>query len=104
MIKCLFLIATFLLSGLSFSAEHQMIDTLGTSRKGQFVAIEEYGYKAQTHTYYVTIKILNVWTKKYVGQRTEVELPALRPDYLLKARSQARLLSIDNLRSFGISG
>lgn len=91
-------------SGLSFGSEHQMIDTLGVSSKGQFVALEEYGYKSQSHTYYVTIKVMNVWKKEYVGQKIEVEVPAHRPNFLEKARARARFLAQDQLRRFGISG
>jgi predicted secreted protein len=80
-----------------------MIDTLGSSSKGQFVAIEEYGYKSQSHTYYVIIKVMNVWTKQYVGRQIEVEFPAHRPEFLVKARARARIKSQDHLRSFGIS-
>lgn len=96
--------AFFLLTGSLLASEYQMIDTLGASSKGQFVALEEYGYKAESHTYYVTIKVMNVWKKEYVGQRIEVEVPAHRPNFLNKARSRARLMAQDHLRLYGISG
>lgn len=104
MIKLFIFTAFLMLTGGVFASEHQMIDTLGASSKGQYVALEEYGYKAQSHTYYVTIKVMNVWKKEYVGQRIEIEVPAHRPDYLNKARSRARLMARDNLRIYGISG
>lgn len=81
-----------------------MIDTLGTSPKGQFVALEEYGYKSQNHTYYVKIKVMNVWQKKYVGKEIAVELPAHRPVFLDKARTEARTLAHDELKKFDIRG
>lgn len=81
-----------------------MIDTLGSSPAGQFVALEEYGYKSQTHTYYVSIKVLNVWTKEYVGEKIDVELPAHRPHYLVKAREKAKVLAEEELKRFKISG
>lgn len=87
-----------------FSAEHQMIDSLGASPKGQFVALEEYGYKALNHSYYVRIKVMNVWKKEYVGKMIEVELPAHRPVYLKKARSKAKILAQEELKKFNISG
>lgn len=98
--------ATFvtLLLPLAQASEHQMIDTLGSSPKGQFVALEEYGYKDQHHSYYVRIKIINVWTKEYVGKSIEVELPASRPGFLGKARSRARFLAQEELRKFDIKG
>ncbi len=104
MIKLFIVTAFLMLSGGLLASEHQMIDTLGVSSKGQFVALEEYGYKAQSHTYYVTIKVMNVWKKEYVGQRIELEVPAHRPDYLAKARTRARLMAQDHLRRYGISG
>lgn len=81
-----------------------MIDTLGASPKGQFVALEEYSYKAQSHSYVVKIKVLNVWTEKYVGNEIEVEMPADRPFYLSKARTRARELAQDVLKKFDIRG
>lgn len=88
----------------AFAREHQMIDTLGVSPKGQFVALEVYGYNSQNHTYYVSIKVVNVWTKEYVGETIAVELPAYRPDDLKKARSRAKLLAHKELVRFNISG
>ena len=93
----------FLISSLKAS-EHQMIDTLGVSPKGQYVALEEYGYKNLNHSYYVRIKIMNVWKKEYVGKFVDVELPADRPDFLKKARSKARILALEELRKFDIRG
>ncbi|HXH76012.1 MAG TPA: hypothetical protein VNJ08_13665 [Bacteriovoracaceae bacterium] len=95
----------FLMCGVvSASSHHQVIDTLGTSPKGQYVALEEYGYKADNHSYYVTIKIINVWSKEYVGTPIQVELPAFRPYILLKAREKAKVLAQDELKRFQISG
>ncbi len=89
---------------LARASEHQMIDTLGSSPKGQFIALEEYGYKDQLHSYYVRIKIMNVWKKEYVGKSIEVELPAHRPFYLERARARARFLAQEELRKFDIGG
>lgn len=92
---------------LSFSAvagEHQMIDSLGQSPKGQYVALEEYGYKNDKHIYYVEIKIINVWTKEYVGSAVNVEEPAHRPEFLKKARVKAKALAQDQLKKFNIQG
>jgi predicted secreted protein len=91
-----------LLTVSAFASEHQMIDTLGVSSKGQFVALEEYGYKSQSHSYYVRIKIMNVWKKEYVGKSIEVELPAHRPVFLEKARARAKFLAIEELKHYKI--
>ncbi len=102
MIKCLILMFIITFSSLGFTSEHQVIDTLGASKKGQFVALEEYGYKSQNHSYYVRIKVMNVWKKEYVGNTIEVELPAHRPGYLDKARSKAKILAQEELQKFDI--
>lgn len=80
-----------------------MINALGSSSKGQYVALEEYGYHSQKHSYYVSIKILNVWTKQYEGHSVSVELPAHRPRYLNEARSKARTLAQNLLVKFKIT-
>lgn len=95
----------FLLSlPVAFASEHYVINTLGASKKGQFVALEEYGYHTERHTYFVTIRIMNVWTKEYVGRSFKVEIPAHRPIFLEKARHEARARADSELRRFNISG
>lgn len=100
----LFAFILMLLSSLGFAAEHQKIDTLGMSSKGQFVALEEYGYKADVHCYYSRVKIINVWKNEYVGTPVEVVLPAHRPVDLEKARQKVKLLAQDQLKQFNING
>lgn len=90
-------------AGPSFSAKHLMIDTLGTSKKGQFVAIEEYGHDFQKHSYYVRIRIINVWQNTDVVSPIFVEFPAQRPYLLERAREKARLLSQGYLTKYDIS-
>ena len=66
------------------------------------MALEEYGYRHEKKTYYVMIKIVNVWTKQYVGKTTQVELPAIQPHQLVKAREQAKLLASNELQKYKI--
>lgn len=96
----LFLLTSFS----SFAGQHNKIDTLGYSKAGQYVALEEYGYKKNTHTYFVSIKIINVWTKEYVGTAVEVEEPAHSPLKLSEARAKARRLASEDLKRFKIPG
>lgn len=100
-ISSLFLIA---FCSAAMGAEHLVIDTLGSSAKGQYVAVEEYGYKADAHTYYAKVMILNVWKSEYVGKTVEVSLPANRPVDLEKARAQVKDLAQDQLKQFNIKG
>lgn len=87
----------------AFAVHRQKIDVLGSSSKGQFVAVEESGYRSGTHMYFVTIRVMNVWKKEYVGDKIQVELPATRPYVLKKARSEARELAQSTLRKYKIN-
>lgn len=95
--------SSFLVSTMVQASEHQIIDVLGVSPKGQYVAVEEYGYRSQNHTYYVSVKVMNVWTKEYVGEKVEVIQPAHRPHYLDKARAEAKTQAHEQLKRFNIS-
>ena len=99
----LFFILCFLFLVNAQASELQVIDTLGVSSKGQFIALEEYGYKASGHTYYVKIKVMNVWKKEYVGKNYEVEVPAHQPSFLKNAREKAKIFVRDDLKKYGIS-
>ncbi|MGE3610407.1 MAG: hypothetical protein AB7I27_12525 [Bacteriovoracaceae bacterium] len=102
--KNLLITIFFLLSaGLVFAREHQMIDTLGSSPKGQYVALEEYGYRQEKNSYYVNIKVINVWTKQYVGQTFSIEVPAHNESFLKDARLKAKIAAKDDLKKFNIS-
>lgn len=92
------------LSFQSWGSQHNKIDMLGMSKAGQFVALEEYGYKASIHSYFVTVKIINVWTKEYVGSKVEILEPAVHPTKLAEARAKARKLATKDLRFYKISG
>jgi predicted secreted protein len=88
----------------AFGNQHNKIDTLGMSKAGQFVALEEYGYKPNSHSYFVTIKIINVWTKEYVGSTIKVEAPAFKSQNLNQARLKAKKLASEDLKRFKILG
>lgn len=98
-----FLIITLLLFGQAWAVNKQKIDVLGTSPKGQYVAVEEYGYLPSTHMYFVTIRVMNVWKKVYVGDKIQVELPAARPFVLKKARAEAKELAQSTFKKYKIS-
>jgi predicted secreted protein len=100
--QALLILLISLMASSAFGAR-QVIDTLGSSGKGQFVALEEYGYAAEKHNYIVTIKIMNVWQKEYVGEVIKVELPAYQQNDLQKARERARVLAQNLLNKYGIN-
>jgi predicted secreted protein len=105
MTKILFvLILAFISLTQAFAREHNRIETLGVSKAGQFVALEEYAYEAASNNYVVTVRVINVWTQEYVGKMIKVVKKADRPAYLDLARAEARRLAQDDLIKFKISG
>lgn len=100
--KILLALTFLVFSAATWAAPKQVIDTLGSSPKGQFVALEEYGYQSHKHTYYVKIKVINVWKKEFVGKFIEVEMPAHQPRFLQEARIKAKVLAQEELKRFKI--
>jgi predicted secreted protein len=101
--KTLFLVCLWLFS---FSAlatqQRRMFHSLGSSPKGQFVAIEEYGLDAGRGIYFSRIKLMNVWKKEYVGPVVEVERTARLPLDLDVARKEARVSANEHLERYQI--
>ena len=91
------------LTQLAIGSERQMINPIGVSAKGQFVAFEEYSFVPLKKTYAVSIRIMNVWTKEFVGQKIYLEYPARRPYSLKSAREKARLDAREELLKFNIT-
>ncbi len=87
--KIIIMSLALLISGLSWGSTHQMINALGSSPKGQYVAIEEYGYNSGLKTYYSRIKVMNVWKNHYVTEPVEIEKGARRPSDLIQVRKEA---------------
>lgn len=87
-----------------FGVIHHKVDSLGSSAKGQFIALEEYGYRPDRKAYFVEIKILNLWQKKFVGEVIRIESPAHSQKYLKETRLKAKKLAEGQLKAFGISG
>jgi predicted secreted protein len=104
MLKIIFVLLALLNVSLAFGGSHSRIDTLGISKAGHIVALEEYGYKADADAYYVSIKFLNVWTKEYVGSSINLELPAYKGIRLIEARKKARDMAQADLIKYKISG
>jgi predicted secreted protein len=103
MLKISLILIALLNISLAFGRSHSRIDALGMSKAGHIVALEEYGYKADTDAYYVSIKFLNVWTKEYVGSSINLELPAYKGIRLVEARKKARDLAQSDLEKYKIS-
>ena len=98
----LFVVFIWLFSVAATASQHQHMGSIGASAKGQFVALEEYGYKPESHSYYVTIRIINVWTSEDVGSVIEVETPAKEKRFLEKARLKAKNLALAQMTKYKI--
>jgi len=103
MLKVIFAMLALMFQLTAIAREHQKINSLGVSKKGQFVALEEYGYTPHKNSYYVHIKIMNVWKKEYVGMTFTVEVPALGSNQLKEARAKAKNMAKSELERFNIS-
>jgi predicted secreted protein len=77
----------------AIASQHQHMGSIGASAKGQFIALEEYGYKPESHSFYVTIRIINVWTSEDVGSIVAVETSAKNTQFLKEARLKAKNLA-----------
>lgn len=102
MLKSMFIMLSLIFKLSALAGEHQKINALGVSKKGQFVALEEYGYTPHKNSYYVHIKIMNVWKKEYVGMSYSVEVPAIGSN-LKDAREKAKNMAKSELERFNIS-
>ncbi|HLT21829.1 MAG TPA: hypothetical protein VKZ84_00225 [Bacteriovoracaceae bacterium] len=91
-------------SSTAWGIVHHKVDSLGYSAKGQYIALEEYGYRPDKKAYFVEIKILNLWKKKFVGDVIRVESPAYSDKHLKESRMRAKKLAEGQLKAFGISG
>jgi predicted secreted protein len=67
-----------------------LVRALGTSAKGQFIAIEEYGHNPGMKTTYSRIKFMNMWNKNQHGPVVEIEEAGSSDKDLSKVRSKAR--------------
>lgn len=99
-----YLVLCFILSSTASAVVHHKVDSLGSSAKGQFIALEEYGYRPDKKAYFVEIKILNLWKKKFVGDVIRVESPAYSAKHLKESRMKAKKMAENQLKEFGISG
>lgn len=86
----------------AFANQHHVIDTLGSSKKGQFVALEEYGYNPNSRQFYVKIQILNAWKNEYVSNPIEIKIPAQNKLTLKEARAKAKRLAQADLIKYKI--
>lgn len=91
------------ISSTASAVVHHKVDTLGSSAKGQYIALEEYGQRPDKKAYFVEIKILNLWKKQFVGDVIRVETPAHSKKQLLESRMKAKKLAEGQLKAFGIS-
>ena len=77
---------------------------IGASPKGQFVAIEEYGYINSSKVPFSKIKIMNVWKQRYVGPIIIVNGNIKQTSNLSKVRAQAIKKAYRSLKKYNISG
>jgi predicted secreted protein len=97
-----FLLMSLAMTAVAQASTVQMINALGASPKGQFVAIEEYGYNPSLKTYYSRIKLMNTWKNSYVAPPFEIERGARRPSDLHDVRQEARAHAAEEMAKYNI--
>lgn len=101
MIKFILFSVGLFIAGVSGASPVQ-IAAIGSSPKGQFVAIEEFGYNQGLRTYYSRIRFMNLWKKEYAGPVVEVEQGARHPDDLERVREKAKRSAEPHFEKFNI--
>jgi predicted secreted protein len=96
------LLFTWLMCATSFARDRQVINALGSSPKGQYVAIEEYGYDSHDRSYYSRIKLFNVWKKVSVEDSIEIRRKPLAATDLIQVRQEAKQKAAKILEKFNI--
>lgn len=80
------------------------VEAIGSSGKGQFVAIEQYGYSVKDKRPYSIIKIMNVWKKQYVQKPIIIRGKKIKKQELDRVRAKARYQARAFFKRYGISG
>lgn len=62
----------FILSFQLFAAR-LIVNPIGSSQKGQYVALEEYEIRKDSKQINYKIKIMNTWKNKYVGKEISIQ-------------------------------
>lgn len=93
----------FILGAFSASATNLIrVKTLGKSPKGQFIALEEFGFKNNAKVPFSKIRVINVWKNKYVTKTIYVTDPQNQMK-LEQVRAKAKKLAKKQLKAFNIS-
>lgn len=78
------------------------VKALGASPRGQFVALEEYGYKSGNKYPFSKIRVMNVWQNKYVESGVHI-IGAQESEDLSSIRKKAKDMVQQKLKKFNIS-
>jgi hypothetical protein len=99
-----FLLFSFLLSSTLFAViPTTVVGPLGSSGKGQFVAIEEYEINSKTQSINYKIKILNAWKNKYVGKSISYIRSYKDQESLKQLRDEAAVKASPKFSRYGIN-
>jgi len=93
---------TMIGAGQVFAKNMVRIKTIGSSPKGQYVAIEEFGFKNNQQVPYSRIRVMNMWKNKYVDQPVHV-VGSKEDNNLKDIRIKAKKLAQDKLKRFNIN-
>lgn len=97
------LILNFILINITYAKSTVTVRSIGASPKGQYVAIEEYGFLNSSKVPFSKIKIMNVWKQKYVGRDITVSGNRKQISNLSKIRARAIKKASKSLQKYRIS-
>lgn len=102
--KLILVVIVAIITSNAFASNRQMINALGASSKGQYVAVEEYGFNSSNGTFYSRIRLMNVWKKDARNGQivSETTKPAHAESDLQAARDEARAKAAEKLKKFNI--
>lgn len=99
----LILFTLFSLFSFSVLASPTMVITpLGQSRKGQYVALEDYHYNVGKNKIKVRIRFLNAWKNKYSKEEIIVEKEIQNEASVKLARDEAKELAQEMFEKYNI--
>jgi predicted secreted protein len=85
-----------------FSKDRQIIEAIGVSPKGQFIAVEEYGFDSYEQSYFSRIKFVNVWKKKSISEMIEVRRKPIAEIDLIQIRKEAKEKALKLIEKYNI--
>lgn len=84
-------------------AARLIVNPIGSSQKGQFVALEEYEIRKDSKQINYKIKIMNTWKNKYVGEEISIQREYNSEENIKEIREELIAQSEKYFKKFNIN-